>query len=86
MSGQYETIQGVCSHRYNLRLVSFGYSLGNIFNRRIDEAKSIFLILFGVIINSILFTVLWLDVCTIFLKPFYYIFGSYRLHRYSILF
>ena len=25
---------------------------------------------------SILFTVLWLDVCTTFLKPFYYIFGS----------
>ena len=86
MSGQSKTIQGICSHRYNLRLVSFGYSLSNVFNRRIDNAKPIFLILFGVIIISILFTVLWLDVCTIFLQPFYYIFGSYRLHRYSILF
>lgn len=47
-----ETIQDICSHRYNLRLVSFGYSLGNVFNRRIDNAKSIFLVLFGVIINA----------------------------------
>ena len=33
LCGQSETIQGICSHRYNLRLVSFGYSLGNVFNR-----------------------------------------------------
>ena len=25
LCGQSETIQGICSHRYNLRLVSFGY-------------------------------------------------------------
>ena len=32
--------------------------------------------LFPLSLISILFTVLWLDVCTMFLKPFYYIFGS----------
>ena len=30
---------------------------------------------------SILFTVLWFDVCAMFLKPFYYIFGSYLLAK-----
>ena len=49
---QSETIQGICSHRYNIRLVSFGYSLGNVFNRRIDNAKPIFLVLFWVIIDT----------------------------------
>ena len=52
LCGQSETIQGICSHRYNLRLVSLGYSLGNVFNRRIDNAKSIFLVLFGLIVNA----------------------------------
>ena len=52
LRGQSETIQGICSHRYNFRLVSFGYSLGNVFNRRIDNAKPIFLVLFWVIIDT----------------------------------
>ena len=52
LRGQSETIQGICSHRYNIRLVSFGYSLGNVFNRRIDNAKPIFLVLFWVIIDT----------------------------------
>lgn len=51
---QSKAIQGIGSHRCDLRFVTSGYRLSDVFDGGVDDSKPVVFIFFGVIIDAVL--------------------------------